>query len=79
MKKNNTMPNKTEQVDEFMEKLEYPLKKEVQLMHDAIKSANKNITEEIKWKTPSFSYNGEYLVTFNLRDNQRIHLVFHTQ
>ena len=55
------------------------LKKGGLLVRDAIKSANKNITEEIKWKTPSFSYNGEYLITFNLRDNQRIHLVFHTQ
>jgi hypothetical protein len=33
--------------------------------------------EEIKWKAPSFSYQGEYLVTFNLRDTSRIHLVFH--
>jgi uncharacterized protein YdhG (YjbR/CyaY superfamily) len=69
--------NKTEEVDEFMSQLEHPLKKEVQTVRDIIKSVNKEITEEIKWKAPSFSYLGEYLVTFNLRMNDRIHLVFH--
>ncbi len=29
------------------------------------------------WKAPSFNYKGEYLVSFNLRDTKRIHLVFH--
>ena len=69
--------NKTGEVDEFMSQLEHPLKKEVQTVRDIIKSVNKEITEEIKWKAPSFSYHGEYLVTFNLRMHDRIHLVFH--
>jgi hypothetical protein len=38
---------------------------------------NKDITEQIKWKAPSFSYKGEYLVTFNLWEKRKIHLVFH--
>jgi hypothetical protein len=38
---------------------------------------NKDIAEEVKWKAPSFNYRGEYLVTFNLRETKRIHLVFH--
>ena len=46
-------------------------------MRKIIKGVNKEITEEIKWKAPSFNYKGEYLVTFNLRETKRIHLVFH--
>ena len=69
--------NKTEEVDAFMAELDHPLKKEVQAVRTIIKGVNKDITEEIKWKAPSFSYHGEYLVTFNLRINDRIHLVFH--
>ena len=67
----------TKKVDEFMDGLDYPLKAEVQTVRDIIKHANKDITEEIKWNAPSFSYNGEYLVTFNLWEKEHIHLVFH--
>ena len=38
---------------------------------------DKDIKEEIKWKAPSFNDMGEYLVTFNFREEKRIHLVFH--
>ena len=66
-----------EQVDEFMEKLDHPFKAEVQMVREIIKKINKDITEEIKWKAPSFRYKGEYLVTFNLWEKEHIHLVFH--
>jgi uncharacterized protein YdhG (YjbR/CyaY superfamily) len=68
---------KTEQVNEFMEKLDHPFKTEIQVIRDIIKGVDKTITEEIKWKAPSFSYRGQYLVTFNLWEQNRIHLVFH--
>ena len=67
----------TKKVDEFMDGLDHPLKTEVQTVRDIIKNVNKDIAEEIKWKAPSFSYNGEYLVTFNLWEKEHIHLVFH--
>ncbi len=68
--------NKMEQVDEFMQKLDHPLKAEVQQVREIIKGVNKGITEEIKWNAPSFSYKG-YMVTFNLRARQHVHLIFH--
>jgi uncharacterized protein YdhG (YjbR/CyaY superfamily) len=77
MKKNKPTQNNTEQVDEFMEKLDHPFKAEVQVMREMIKSVNKDITEQIKWNAPSFSYKGESLVTFNLWEKHKIHLVFH--
>jgi uncharacterized protein YdhG (YjbR/CyaY superfamily) len=77
MKKANPTMGNTEQVNEFMDKLDHPFKAEVQMIREIIKKVNKDITEEIKWKAPSFSYRGESLVTFNLWEKQRIHLVFH--
>jgi len=77
MKKIKATQNGTEQVDEFMEKLDHPFKAEVQMMRLMIKSVNEDITEQIKWNAPSFSYRGESLVTFNLWEKQKIHLVFH--
>ena len=77
MKKSNTKVSSTEQVNQSMEKLDHPFKAEVQMIREIIKNVNNDITKQIKWKAPTFSYEGEYLVTFNLWEKQKIHLVFH--
>ena len=77
MKKANSAVNQTEQVDEFMHRLEHPFKSEVEIVRGIIKGVNKDITEQIKWNAPSFSYKSATLVTFNLWEKKRIHLVFH--
>jgi uncharacterized protein YdhG (YjbR/CyaY superfamily) len=64
-------------VDAYMKKLKHPFKTEVEMIRKIIKGVNRDIAEQVKWEAPSFSYHGEYLVTFNLRERERIHLVFH--
>lgn len=64
-------------VDAFMQELDHPLKAEIEALRKIIRSASTEITEKIKWNAPSYSYRGAYLVTFNLRDPKRVHLVFH--
>jgi len=76
-KKKGSPVSRTDKVDEFLKNLSHPLKAEIEALRSIIKGVNKDINEEIKWKAPSFNYKGEYLVTFNLRDEKRIHLVFH--
>ncbi len=68
--------NQTAEVDAYMAQSQHPLKAEAQALREIIKGVNKNITEEIKWNAPSFSYKG-YLVTFNLRPSDHLHLIFH--
>jgi hypothetical protein len=68
--------NNTEKVNEFMNQLDHPFKAEVQVVRDIIKNVNEEITEEIKWNAPSFSYKG-YMATFNLWAKQHVHLIFH--
>src|SRR5687768_12022469 len=75
--KQKTPVDSSEQVDAFMGKLEHPYKTEVEMVREIIKNVNKDITEQIKWNAPSFSYKGESLVTFNLWEKKRVHLVFH--
>jgi hypothetical protein len=77
MKKPNSIQDSSERVNAFMANLDHPFKGEVELVREIIKNVNPDITEQIKWNAPSFSYQGEYLVTFNLRAKDRIHLVFH--
>jgi uncharacterized protein YdhG (YjbR/CyaY superfamily) len=76
-KKKGSPTSRTDKVEEFLESLNHPLKAEVEAVRSIIKGVNKDINEEIKWKAPSFNYKGEYLVTFNLWEEKRIHLVFH--
>ncbi len=63
-------------VDAYMERLDHPLKAEVQAVRGLIKGVDSRITEQVKWNAPSFSYKG-YLATFNLRPTHHVHLVWH--
>jgi uncharacterized protein YdhG (YjbR/CyaY superfamily) len=77
LRKKGSPVSRTDKVEEFLRELSHPLKAEVEAVRSIIMGVDKDINEEIKWKAPSFNYKGEYLVTFNLRDMKRIHLVFH--
>ena len=77
LKKKGSPVSRTDKVDEFLRELSHPLKAEVEAVRSIIMGVNKDINEEIKWNAPSFNYKGEYLVTFNLRETKRVHLVFH--
>lgn len=69
--------SRADAVDKFLLELSHPLTAEIEAVRAIIKGVSKDINEEVKWKAPSFNYKGEYLVTFNLRETKRIHLVFH--
>lgn len=49
MKKAKPISNGTQKVNEFMDRLEHPLKSEVQMIREIIKKVNKEITEKINW------------------------------
>ena len=71
------MPNRSREVERFMEGLDHPLKEEIGRLREAILDSNDRITEHIKWKAPSFRYAGEDRVTFRLHPAERSQLVFH--
>jgi uncharacterized protein YdhG (YjbR/CyaY superfamily) len=64
-------------VDELLGEHDNPLKAEVHVIRDIIKGINPDIKEAWQWNAPSFSYKGNYMVTFNLWEKNRIHLVWH--
>ena len=72
-----TKPTDQDLVITYMQKLNHPLIEEVELLRDIIKSSNSGIGERIKWNAPSYYFEGEDMVTFNLRDKSQVHLVFH--
>ena len=69
-------PGDREIVLEFMRSLVHPLKKEIEEVRAIISGADSRISERIKWNAPSY-YFKEDIVTFNPRNQERVHLVFH--
>lgn len=67
-----------EKVDEFMNALEHPLKDAIEETRKLILNVNDQITEHIKWNAPSFCFNNEDRITFNLQGKGFFRLVFHT-
>jgi len=65
----------TKSVSEYMAELEHPLKEEINAVRNIINS-NTKIAERIKWNAPSYFYKAD-LVTFNPRNQNKVHLVFH--
>ena len=68
--------NNTKKVDEFMSKLEHPLKTEIEAVRSIIVNSNPKMEEDVKWGGPSFFYK-EDLATFNPRIKNYIALIFH--
>ena len=52
------MAKKRETVDEYMAALDHPFKAEVEALRAIIKGVNPNITEQVKWNSPSYRYKG---------------------
>jgi uncharacterized protein YdeI (YjbR/CyaY-like superfamily) len=65
----------SKKVDDFLGKLDHPLKAEMEAIR-AIISANPKIEEDVKWGGPSFCYKEE-LATFNPRVKDYVAVIFH--
>lgn len=67
-----------ESVSDFVDTLDEPEKELVSVIRQAILESNSEITEQIKWKAPSFCYGGEDRVTFRLKlKDGGVQLIFH--
>ncbi|TQR19910.1 DUF1801 domain-containing protein [Psychrobacillus vulpis] len=66
-----------QQVIEFMNNLDHPLKEEIEEVRKIILNANIIISEHIKWNAPSYHIEGEDRITFNLHGKGFFRLIFH--
>ncbi|MDG0810777.1 DUF1801 domain-containing protein [Cohnella rhizosphaerae] len=62
---------------DFMDKLEHPMKMEIEALRAIVRDADARLVEGIKWNAPSYSVDGQDRVTFNLQGKGMIRLVFH--
>jgi len=68
--------NDTKKVNEFVSKLEHPLKAEMEAVRAIIMQASSKIEETVQWGGPSFQYK-EVLATFNPRVKDFVAVIFH--
>lgn len=67
--------NTNPQVDEFMAKLEHPLKKELQRVREIILKTDRKMQEAIKWGAPTFFYK-KNLATLTVKTKKHVQLFF---
>lgn len=65
------------EVDAFFDELDHPLKDVMQAVRRAVLDADERMSETIKWKSPTFMYEGN-LASINPRAKAHISLMFHT-
>jgi hypothetical protein len=75
MAKREKILDDTPKVNEYMSKLDHPLKAEAEAVRAIILSVSPDITEGIKWNAPSFYYKGDMAV-FNLHADDCLRVVF---
>jgi len=72
---------KTDEVSDFINEIDHPLKKGVEMLREIILGADKGITEHIKWNAPSFCFKNDDRITMGsshiLNKDNVIMLVFH--
>ncbi len=64
-------------VDAFLDALPHARKPEIERLRRAILASRVDLTEQVKWKAPSFCSGGDDRVTFRLQPGDRVELIFH--
>lgn len=70
--------NLNEDVTIFLNELNHPFRKEIDLLRNCILKANKNLTENIKWNGPNYCYENEDRITMRIQPpTKQVQLIFH--
>lgn len=66
--------NKT--VDDYLKELDHPMKEEIMRVREIILATDDRITEDIKWKSPTFIYKGN-IASYFMNAKKFVSLMFH--
>ena len=66
------------EVTGFLDELNHPFRKEIDVLRNSILSANKNLTENIKWNAPNYYFENEDRITMRIQPmTTKVQLIFH--
>ena len=63
-------------VEQYLEKKEHPLNREIRRVREIILNTHEDIEETIKWSSPTFMYKGN-MASFFMNAKKHISLMFH--
>ena len=71
------MKNQNNEVTDFIDRKNHPLRNEIELLRNCILSANNKLTENIKWNGPNYCFSNEDRITMKIHPPKNIQLIFH--
>ncbi len=70
--------NLNSEVTGFLDEQNHPFRKEIEHMRNFILSANKSLTENIKWNEPNYCFENEDRITMRIQPpTKQVQLIFH--
>ena len=67
----------SEEVTIFLDKLNHPLRKEIDSLRNLILGSNNLLIENIKWNGPNYSWCGNDRITMRIQPPKQIQIIFH--
>jgi uncharacterized protein YdeI (YjbR/CyaY-like superfamily) len=68
----------SKEVDKFLNQLNHPLIEEIQTLRKLILSCSEELSENVKWKAPNYTHNGQDRITMKILPPKNIQLIFHS-
>lgn len=73
----NEVPRLSGEVTTFLDGLNHPLRKEMELLRTGILAAQCGLVENIKWNGPNYSFKNEDRITMRIQPPKQLQLIFH--
>lgn len=65
------------EVTEFLNELNHPLRKDIELLREIIINATSGLSENIKWNGPNYCFNEQDRITMRIQPPKQVQLIFH--
>lgn len=69
--------NLNNDVTKFLDELNHPFRNEIEQLRHCILSANKDLTENIKWNGPNYCFENEDRITMRIQPPKQLQIIFH--
>lgn len=66
-----------EEVTNFLDGLNHPFRNEIEILRESILSADKKLSENIKWNGPNYSVGNADRITMKIQPPKLIQIIFH--
>lgn len=71
------MINSGKGVNLFLDRLNHPLRKEIERLRVCILNTDNRLSENVKWNGPNYSFGSEDRITMKIQPPGKIQLIFH--